>query len=119
MNNELQAFAREHNIQVLEDGTFNLDGYHSGPGKFEGEPLATEYFYMQSLDGGDNVLEVMPDEQRAFGLKWNDNYVYISEDGNGFVHAAYFTNEDDANEVEMMDLGIDDETLDSHEADDE
>lgn len=73
------------------------------PGRFEGEPWYTPYFWDQVLDGlgdeplyeGDEVradfLVVTEDEREAFGLDATTVYVALVYSSNGFISLEEFT----------------------------
>ena len=69
--------------------TFNRYGIVTNPGKFEGESIATLYYYDCFLNGGDAIFEVSDDERKAFDIGPAYTHVYLYESDNGFVH-LYF-----------------------------
>lgn len=83
--------------QELRDGyEFNRHGIVTSPGKFEGESIATLYYYDCFLNGEDTVFEVTEEEKQAFDIPPLDNFVYLQESNDGFVSLEYFTDEKSA-----------------------
>lgn len=75
------------------------------PGKFEGETVATLYFYDHSLNGDGNVMEVSQEEKEAFDI--DANYVYLAESNDGFVSLEFYDTRDEAEERETEEFGFD------------
>ena len=81
-------------------------GRESGPGKFEGETGATEYFYDAMLDGDgedfdDGLTGFSPTEEEveAFGDELNfcmESYLVLHFLEEGFVTLHVFRNEEEA-----------------------
>lgn len=85
-------------VKTTLDNIRNIQAYKNSRGKFEGESIATNYYYDLSLDGGQTVFEIQPEERILFGF-WRDaNYLVVEEDDNGFVTVILFTNEAEAEE---------------------
>lgn len=83
--------------------SFTRVGIVTNPGKFEGESIATLYYYDCSLDGGDTVFEVSDDERQAFDIGPAYTHVYLYESENGFVHLYFCTSQDEAEQMQDED----------------
>lgn len=68
----------------------NRLGIITSPGKFEGETLASPFFYNASLDGGCNILELENSDYDLFKIERKYTHVLIYESNDGFVSIAYF-----------------------------
>lgn len=69
--------------EVKKDYSLNQFGTILNPGKFEGETLATPYFYM--VDDGVDVIEISDDERFEFGIEDKYTHVCVIESNDGFV----------------------------------
>ena len=88
-------------LQVIKDTINNIEwiqSYKNHPGKFEGESLATNYYYDLSLNGGESVFEVTPAEKSLFQIE--SAFVRIREDDNGFVYLDESNDESDFEDEE-------------------
>lgn len=89
-------------LQQCKDEYTLRHGIIANPGKFEGEPIETPYFYCCALDGGGWVMEVDQEEKTEFGI--TANYVLVCESNDGFVSLEYYDNEEDAETAEYEDM---------------
>ena len=56
------------------------------PGKFEGEPLTTPFYYYISLEEGDTLIDIDKDDFNHFdNIPLNYEYALVMEDTQGFV----------------------------------
>lgn len=85
---------------------FNRHGIVTSAGKFEGESIATLYYYDCFLNGGDVVFEITAEERQAFDIGIGYTHVYLGESDYGFVHLYFCTSEEEAIQMEW---GIDSE----------
>lgn len=89
--------------EIRNGYTFNRHGVCTSPGKFQGEFIATIYYYDMYLNGVGTIMEVSDDEREAFGLGENENFVYLYESNDGFVTCYYFPTREEAEENEEYD----------------
>lgn len=87
--------------KIAQDCGYTTAGFP--PGRFEGQPWFTPYFWEQVLDGledeplyeGDEIradfLVVTEDECEAFGLAAATCYVALVYSSNGFISLGEFT----------------------------
>ncbi len=78
---------------------------HLSPGKFEGEPAASEYFYDRMLDGVGETLysedsegalfKILDEEAKVFDL-YVDGWFLLLETDNGFVYGMNYQTREDA-----------------------
>lgn len=86
------------NLELIKQALSTIESVQSGkfdsknPGKFEGESIATEYYYDCMLDGNDEIMELSPAEKLLFEIPEIYNWVMVSEDNNGFVTIQYYDN---------------------------
>ena len=78
-------------------------------GKFEGETIATLYYYDCFLNGGEVVFEISGDEKQAFLIGDGYKYVYLYESDNGFVHLYFCTSRAKAEAMESEDTDFEDD----------
>ena len=78
---------------------FSRSGIVKSPGKFEGESIATLYYYDCMLNGGGTIFEVSAEEQKAFDIGPAYTNVYLYESEYGFVHLYFCTSLADAEEM--------------------
>ena len=93
--NYVQRWIEENSKQYTFD---NRTGLITTLGKFQGEPLATVYYWNAWLDGDGEtgeldgytvtVFDVTPEESEAFYLSGR---VAVWQDENGFVYSAWTT----------------------------
>lgn len=92
---ELCRILRDYGLNT--DNAWTDGGRVALPGKLEGEPIETLYYYSATLNGmgedvGDwSVHGVDATERQVFGFAPETAYIAIREDGNGFVHRAEMT----------------------------
>jgi len=105
------------------ESQFNIKhGIIKSPGKFEGETVATVYFYEASLDGDGETIAINQDERDFLGIPDQYKYVKVIESNDGFVSLDYLTkeeyykqefesdeeDEDDFNEFAQNSIDLDD-----------
>jgi hypothetical protein len=72
------------------------------PGKFQGEPMSTEYFWDVSLNGNAEIetfedgstlyaVEITDGERQMFGFKGDDEMYVMEETEQGFVRHEVMT----------------------------
>jgi hypothetical protein len=83
--------------------TFNRHGIVTNPGKFEGESIATLYYYDCLLNGGDAVFEITDEERKAFDIGEGYKATYLYESNDGFVYLYFYTSMDEAEQAEAED----------------
>jgi hypothetical protein len=76
--------------QLESEFKTNEAGLIINPGKFEGESIATPFYYDIMLDGEGDVIEVETSDRVAFDLDDNDNFVVVFVDDNGFVSLGWY-----------------------------
>jgi hypothetical protein len=95
MNNKPDAFQTE--ASEFAWGFTYHDGMVTNPGKFEGEPAYTPYYWFMSLNGVSDVyylhnvdrydlMEVDAFEAEMFSAIDEGDIIAISEDSQGFVY---------------------------------
>jgi len=94
--------------EIRSGYTFSRNGVVTSPGKFEGESIATLYYYDAYLNGGDTVFQVTDDEKSAFDI--DSPFVYLAESNDGFVSLEFY---ETLEQAELRDL----DTLDYFEND--
>jgi hypothetical protein len=88
-------------LEELKDGyTFDANGVIRDPGKFEGETLATLYFYDAYMNGDGVVFELDEDEKQELGIK--SPFVYLAESNDGFISLIFCESEKQAEELDEM-----------------
>ena len=93
-------------LEEILNGYDVLDGIIQNPGKFEGEPIHTLYFYNCMLDGcGDSFL-LEPEDHELFDIPTIYNWVTVFEDNNGFVTCKFSEFEPEEEIVEWDDIYI-------------
>lgn len=103
----------KNTLKELANGYNFNHGIITNPGKFEGESLATLYYYDCYLNGQGEVMQVSDEEKRVFNLSESDNWIYLAESNDGFVSLVYFEDEESANKYSYEESGIDIEDIDS------
>lgn len=83
--------------------TFNRYGIVTSPGKFEGETIATLYYYDAFLNGEGAVFEVTEEERKAFDISEETKFVYLHESNDGFVSLEYHDTREEAEESQLVD----------------
>jgi hypothetical protein len=104
--------------ELAKGYTFN-HGIIRNPGKFEGESLATLYYYDCYLNGGETIFQVTNEESHMFNFNPEDNknWVYLAESNDGFVSLVFFKTEEAAQKYEYEEQGIDIDDIDSLDSD--
>lgn len=87
---------------------FSRQGIVKSPGKFEGESIATLYYYDCFLNGGGVVMEISDEERRAFDVGTGYTHVYLGESEYGFVHLYFCTSEEEAESMESAEFDQED-----------
>lgn len=72
-------------LQELEQQFTVKNGIIQNPGKFEGETLATPFYYEIMLEGEGAVIEIEPSDRLAFDIDNKYNFVCVQESNDGFV----------------------------------
>lgn len=86
-----------------------LDGYTiergiiQNPGKFEGESVATLYYYDAYLNGDGSIMEISQDERNAFEIGPAYTHVYLYESEQGFAHLYFCTSLEQAEQMDSED----------------
>ena len=91
---------KKHLEDLAASYTFDAQGIIRNTGKFEGETLATLYYYDAYLNGDGCIQMVAEDESKEFGI--NALYVYLAESNNGFVSLVFCDTEEQAEELDEM-----------------
>lgn len=91
--------------ELQENFTTDKNGIIVNAGKFEGETLATPFYYDIMLDGGTDVIEIKPSDRLAFEIEDKYNFVVIVESSSGFVSLSWHETQEDA-EKEANELYI-------------
>lgn len=76
--------------EVKNQHKINRHGIITSPGKFEGESLATPYFYNVSLDGSGHIVQIEGEERELFKIEKKYSHILVYESNDGFVSIAYF-----------------------------
>jgi hypothetical protein len=101
LNKSVQWYeAQGCTVKTTVDGHELVNGIIRNPGKFEGESLATLYYYDSMLNGDGCVMEVSAEERAAFDLAEDDKFVYLAESGSGFVSLEFYPTREQAEEAE-------------------
>ena len=82
--------------EIRNGYTFDRWGHVRNPGKFEGESIATLYYYDAYLNGGEVVFEVSDEEKQAFDIE--SSFVYLAESNDRFVSLEFYDTRDEAEE---------------------
>jgi hypothetical protein len=88
--------------EIRSGYTFSRNGIVTSPGKFEGETIATLYYYDAFLNSDDTVFEVSDEEKSAFGI--DSPFVYLAESNDGFASLEFYNTLEDAQQAERIDL---------------
>jgi hypothetical protein len=86
----------KNELAKLAKGYTWRDGIIVSCGKFEGETLATLYYYDAYLNGNSTVMEVSKEEREALGLHESDQWVYVAESNDGFVSLEFYMAQEQA-----------------------
>lgn len=79
-------------IENVQSGSMNS----KNPGKFEGETIATEYFYDCMNDDCEEVIKLSQVEKYIFEIENIYNYVVVNESNDGFSSLSYFSTREEA-----------------------
>ena len=86
--------------ELQAEYTTDKNGIIRNPGKFEGETLATPYFYDIMLNGEGHVIELSAEDHTIFDIESKYNFVVVLESVSGFVSLAYRTTRERAEILE-------------------
>ncbi len=89
-DSEYAESKNENYQEVKSQFKVNRLGIITSPGKFEGESLATPYFYNCMMDGSGNIMQIDAEERSLFSIEERYNYVIVYESNDGFSSCAYF-----------------------------
>jgi len=84
--------------EIRSSYNFTRQGIVTSPGKFEGESIATLYYYDCMLNGVGCIFDVSTEESQAFSI--DKKYVLLLESTSGFVSLEYFDFQEDAEKAE-------------------
>jgi len=91
--------------------TTNRYGIITDSGKFEGETLATPFYYDLMLDGEGEVIEVQPSDRWAFDLEDSDNFVLVCVSNDGFVTLQWYETREAAENDALKEYEIEDDNI--------
>lgn len=95
----------DENLNELLNGlTVNEFGVITTAGKFEGESIATVYFYNEYLNGGETVFEVTESERELLNVDSEYSFVYLAESESGFVSLEWYRTQAEAEQAESESL---------------
>jgi hypothetical protein len=87
-------------ITDLEKEFIVKNGIIQNPGKFEGEPLSTPFYYDIMVNGEGEFITIEPSDRVQFpNIPDNKEIAYVTEDENGFA-SIEFLNDEDISEFE-------------------
>lgn len=72
--------------KLQQEFTTDKNGIIQNPGKFEGETLATPFYYDIMLNGEGSTIEIEPSDHLAFDIDDKYTFVHVFEDSMGFVN---------------------------------
>jgi len=82
------------------------NGIIQNPGKFEGEPLSTPFYYDLMVNGEGEFIDIEPSDRVQFpNIPDNKAVAYVTENDQGFVT------------IEFLDAGEQEEVYDFEESD--
>jgi len=82
------------------------NGIIQNPGKFEGEPLSTPFYYDLMLNGEGEFIDIEPSDRVQFpNIPDNKAIAYVTETDQGFVTIEFL----DADDQDLLNLYIDEE----------
>ena len=90
----------ESTLSEVESRFTLKDGIIQNLGKFEGESLATPYFYECYLNGGESIFEINESERESLKIDSNWTHVVIMESDSGFVTLEYCESLAEAEDIE-------------------
>jgi len=82
-------------IKQTLDNSRNIQNHKNPPGKFEGESLATNYYYDLSLNGRETAFYIMPNERLLFEIDSKYTWAKLIESNDGFESLEYWEIEPD------------------------
>lgn len=99
--------------ELKKEYTLNQAGLITNPGKFEGESLATPFYYDIMLNGEGDVIEIESSDRLAFEIEDIYNYVVVIESSDGFVSLFWCETKEEAkkesnNQYIMDSIDLDD-----------
>jgi len=83
-------------ITKIESEYTVKDGIIVSPGKFEGESIATVYFYNTLGEIGGDYTEISEEERTVFEIDSQYDYAVILTDDSGFTYLEYANSESHA-----------------------
>jgi len=103
---------KEKNVYETDD-----NGIIVSPGKFEGEPIYSPYFWDRVMNGesdhtfydGDHPVDVFRityEEKKEFPELYDFTHVLINEDENGFVYCDLFNWQKEIDNMRVFACGI-------------
>ena len=95
-------------IKQLESEFDVKNGIITNPGKFEGETLATPFYYEIMLDGEGDIIEIEVSERAGFDIDDKYNFVVVCESSDGFASLEWHESRESA-EQSYYDLESDDD----------
>jgi len=90
---DIKKLCREYNIKPSQIANYRI----SNPGKFEGESLATVYFYNGMLDGwtdDSDCIALDENDHIFFGIDAQYKYAHVYDDSNGFAYCEFLTEDE-------------------------
>jgi hypothetical protein len=70
------------------------NGIIKNPGKFEGEPLSTPFYYDLMINGIEGITIEPSDRIQFPNIPGNKEIAWVTEDENGFANVEFLNNED-------------------------
>lgn len=89
--------AEKSEIEKIQSEYTVKNGIIINPGKFEGESIATVYFYGVMLDGfldDCDCCALDKSDYELFDISSDKKYAHLTEDSNGFVYLEYLTEDE-------------------------
>lgn len=99
-------------LKELAEGYSFRNGIIKDLGKFQGETIATLFYYDCYLNGGETIFETSAEERKTFGLSERDKFVYLDESNDGYVSLVYFKTQEAAEKYSYEAEGIDIDEID-------
>jgi len=104
-------------LQLEEEFDIDARGIITNPCKFEGESLATPFYYDLMLDGEGDIIEIESSDRSAFDIEDRYNFVLVLESNDGFISLAYFEDRESAQKESDNQYIMDSIDLDSYDFD--
>lgn len=82
--------------QLQKEYDTNKIGIIVNPGKFEGETLATPFYYDIMLNGEGDVIEIDTSDRLTFDISDRENLVVVHETNDGFVYLTWHETREEA-----------------------